>query len=512
MAIVGCGQRRLESEDLFRRSAQAASGLAGLGLGVGSGVALSLRNEIEFLEVSVAAGALGASCIPINWHFAPDEVGYILKDSDAKVFVVHSDLLPRWQHMIPDGVTVLVVPTSPAINTAYGIEGRAAANGETDWSTWLDSFPPRSEEQPAGVPVSMFYTSGTTGRPKGVRRLLSTPTQHEAAYRMLTTDFGLVSHGEPSTIVAGVPGPMYHGAPNMHALTCLRAGTSLVILPRFDPEGLLQIIERERITHLNMVPVMFTRLLNLPDEVRNRYDLSSLRFVAHAAAPCSPDVKRAMIDWWGPVIHEYYGATETGNVTFCNTEQWLAHPGTVGRPIDGAEVRILDDNQEPLGTNEIGEIAVRFSSLGDFTYHNDDAKRQASDRDGFFAPGDVGYLDGDGYLFISDRKVDMIISGGVNIYPAEIEAVLANMPGVADSAVFGIPDDEFGEAVCAIIEPVPGQNLTIDGIRGYLRELVAGYKVPRRIEFADSLPREESGKIFKRKLRAPFWEGAGRAI
>lgn len=284
-------------------------------------------------------------------------------------------------------------------------------------------------------------------------------------------------------------------------------------MPRFDPEELLRTIERERITHLNMVPIMFSRLLKLPADVRQRYDVSSLRFVAHAAAPCPADVKRAMIDWWGPLIHEYYGSTETGNLTFCDTQEWLAHPGTVGRAIEGAEIRILDDAGKPLAPGEIGEIALRFPEVGDFTYHNDDAKRGSVDRDGFVAPGDVGYLDEDGFLFLCDRKVDMIISGGVNIYPAEIEAALADMPGVADSAVFGIPDDEYGESVCAVIQPQPGnQTPDAEAVRSFLRERVAGYKVPRRIEFADVLPREDSGKIFKRKLRAPYWESAGRAI
>ena len=210
---------------------------------------------------------------------------------------------------------------------------------------------------------------------------------------MMAIDYGLDVFDDPTQIKTAVVGPLYHAAPNVHAIALLRAGASVVIMPRFDPEELLRTIDRERITHLNMVPVMFARLLKLPDEVRRRYDLSSLRFVAHAAAPCPPEIKRAMIDWWGPVINEYYGATETGNVTFCTSEEWLAHPGTVGRAIAGAQVKILDDAGRPLSPHQVGEIACRYADVGDFTYHNDATKRQAVDRDGLIAPGDVGYLD-----------------------------------------------------------------------------------------------------------------------
>jgi long-chain acyl-CoA synthetase len=472
-----------------------------------------MRNEIAFYEISMGAAALGAYAIPINWHFAPDEVRYILEDSGAKVFVVHADLLPHLTSAVPDDVAVRVVPTSHAICEAYGIDEPDAAvpPGQIDWNAWIEEFEPRPA-QAAELPLAIFYTSGTTGRPKGVRRPPLTPEQQAALMRMVTIDYGLACVDDPTDIVTAVVGPVYHGAPNAHATLTYRAGASVVIMPRFDPEGLLHLIESERITHLNMVPIMFSRLLKLPEEVRSRYDLSSLRFVAHAAAPCPPDVKRAMIDWWGPIVHEYYGATEVGNVTFCTAEEWLARPGTVGRPIEGAEVRILDDDGNELPPGEIGEIASRYAGFDNFTYHGDDAKRRAIDRNGLIAPGDVGYVDEDGYLYICDRKIDMVLSGGVNIYPAEIEAVLHDMPGLADCAVFGIPDEEFGEALYAAIEPVPGAELTTEGVQAWLRERVAGYKVPRRIDFSKSLPREDSGKIFKRKLRAPFWEHAGRSI
>lgn len=258
---------------------------------------------------------------------------------------------------------------------------------------------------------------------------------------------------------------------------------------------------------------MFERLLKLPEEVRSRYDVSSLRFVVHAAAPCSPATKRAMIEWWGPIIHEYYGSTETGPVTFVNSEEWLEHPGSVGRAMNNAAIRVLDDDRRVLGAGEVGEIvAGSASGNNEFTYHGDDAKRRAADRDGLFAPGDVGYLDDDGYLYLCDRKIDMIISGGANIYPAAIEAELHKHDAVADCAVFGIPDEEFGEAVHAVVSLRPAAVATEDQIKRFLRERIASYQVPRRVEFRDDLPREDSGKIFKRKLRDPYWAEVGRAI
>jgi long-chain acyl-CoA synthetase len=227
----------------------------------------------------------------------------------------------------------------------------------------------------------------------------------------------------------------------------------------------------------------------------------------------SESVKRQMIEWWGgPVIYEYYGSTETGIVVFCNSEEWLAHPGTVGKPIPEADVRVIDANGNTLPQGEIGEVVARVRNIADFTYHGDDQKRREAEKAGLIAPGDVGYFDADGYLYLCDRAKDMVISGGVNIYPAEIEAELIKMPGVADCAVFGIPDEEYGEAICAVVQPQPGEDLSEPDVRGYLRGRVAGYKVPKRVDFARELPREDSGKIFKRKLREPYWEGRGRRI
>jgi len=286
----------------------------------------------------------------------------------------------------------------------------------------------------------------------------------------------------------------------------------MVLLARFDPVALLELIERERLDTMFMVPTMFIRLLKLPDRVRRRYDLSSLRFVIHAAAPCPHDVKCAMIDWWGPVINEFYGSTESGAVTLATSGDTLAKPGTVGRAVAGAELCIVDDAGRILPPGEVGEIFTRFAEMPDFTYHNRPDERARIDRDGFITSGDVGYLDREGYLFLCDRKRDMVISGGVNIYPAEIEAVLHAASGVKDCAVFGIPDAEFGEKLMAVVEPLEGSALSTEALRAHLRRHLADYKVPRIIEVARDLPREDSGKIFKRRLRDPYWQAMGRRI
>jgi long-chain acyl-CoA synthetase len=310
-----------------------------------------------------------------------------------------------------------------------------------------------------------------------------------------------------------IPGPLYHSAPNAFALRAARVAGLVVLMPRFDPEAFLALVEKHRIEAMFMVPTMFVRLLKLPAEVRNRYDLSSLRFVMHAAAPCPMEVKRGMIDWLGPVIHEFYGSTESGAITVVDSDEWLARPGTVGRPIGGASVRIYDEAGRRLGPNQVGEVYTRLAFLPDFTYHQLPDKRAEIDREGFITSGDIGYLDEAGYLFLCDRKRDMVISGGVNIYPAEIESVLITCPGVKDCAVFGIPDAEYGEAVMAIVEPQPGLAAPTDAeVRAYLGQHLAGYKVPKRIEFRSDLPREDSGKIFKRRLRDPYWVSTGRSI
>jgi long-chain acyl-CoA synthetase len=408
---------------------------------------------------------------------------------------------------------VLVVPTPPEIAEAYAIadEATMAPAGFPEWGAWVDGFEPldRAEAEARGT---IIYTSGTTGRPKGVRRAAPNPQQAAIYTDVLKRAFGFAGFETSGEIVTVVTGPMYHAAPNGYARLAARLGAKVILQPRFDPEELLQLIERERVTHLHMAPVMFIRLLRLPDEVRRKYDCSSLRCVGHGAAPCPPLVKRAMIDWWGPVINEYYGSTEISVVAYCTTQEWLAHPGAVGKPVPEADVRVIDAWGNSLAAGEVGEVVARNPGIADFTYHGDDQKRRDGEKVGLIAPGDVGYFDDDGFLYLCDRAKDMIISGGVNIYPAEIEAELLKMPGIADCAVFGVPDEEFGEAVCAHVQPQPEAAIDEKGVKAWLQGKIAGYKIPKFVVIAVELPREDSGKIFKRKLREPYWAGRERNI
>lgn len=490
------------------RLRRAASAFAALGVGNGDCVAVLMRNDTPFLEASLGAQRLGAYAVPVNWHFKSDEVRYVLEDCGARVLVAHSDLLRSLDNAVPAGVTVIEVPTSPEIADACRVPADllAAAPGALVWDDLLAQHAPQ-DGPPAAAADSMIYTSGTTGHPKGVRRRPAGADDRARVEKMRDLVYGL-RPGMRTAIAA----PMYHSAPNAFSLRAARLADLFVCLPKFDPEGLLALIDREKLTHLWLVPTMFVRMLKLPAEVRAKYDVSSLEFVIHAGAPCPPDVKEAVIGWFGPIIHEYYGGTESGPVVFCDSREWLAHKGTVGKPIDGSIVEVQDEHGNVLPPGEKGEIFMKIGFYPDFTYHNLPAKRAEIDRKGLITCGDVGYFDADGYLFICDRIRDMVISGGVNIYPAEIESVLAALDGVRDCAVFGVPDAEMGEALLALAQPLEGRTLDPQALRLELKKHLADYKVPKTIEIRDDLPREDSGKIFKRKLREPYWQNAGRAV
>lgn len=479
--------------------ASEAGALAAEGVAAGDVVALLFRNDVHFPVLSLAAGRLGAVVLAVNWHLAPDELAYVVRDSAARFVIGHSDLVARLSsaaiaarlHAIdPPDIVAQRYRLPPPPRTLGGVR---------DWARTTRTAAPWSEPSRA-APPTMLYTSGTTGRPKGVRR----PAVDGEGQKRIAASMAHVFGSRPGmrTLAAA---PLYHGAPNAMALSTLRTGGTLVIQPRFDAEEALALIERHRITHAFMVPTMFVRLLRLPRETRMRYDLGSLEWLVHGAAPCPADVKRAMIEWLGPRIYDYYGATELGPITRVSVPEWLARPGTLGKVVPGARIRILDAEGRTCAANEIGEIYARNDHYPDFEYQGLPDARAAVGRDGLVTCGDVGYLDADGYLFLCDRSRDMIISGGVNIYPAEIEAALALMPGVADSAVFAIPDPEFGEAICAHVQPLAGVTLAPESIAEFLRHRIAGYKVPRTIEIVSSLPREESGKIMKRKLRDRYW-------
>lgn len=501
------GERHLTKTAYEERIAKVASGFVGLGAGPGASVAILMRNDSDFLVASLAAQRIGAYAVPVNWHSSPNEVGYVLADCEAKVLVAHADLLAPLGQAVPAATRVLSVATPPEIRSSYRVaESHALPAGALDWETWLEPMTPYTGPV---VPqtLSMIYTSGTTGHPKGVRRQPPTTEQQKG----LDEQRRLVNGLEPG-VRGMVPGPLYHSAPNSFSLRGSRIADLFVVLPRFDPEAFLAAIERYRITTLFMVPVMFVRLLKLPEDVRRRYDLSSLKFVMHAAAPCAPDVKRAMIDWWGPIVWEFYGATEIGAVTIISAEEWLKKPGSVGRVTPGTTLKVFGDDGSELPQGEIGEVYSRVGCYPEFTYNKLPEKRAEVDREGLVTCGDMGYLDADGYLFLCDRKRDMVISGGVNIYPAEIEAVAITIPGLRDCAVFGVPDEEFGEQLMMLFEPMDGHDLQPEAVRKHLSANLAGYKVPRTIEVRTGLPREDSGKIFKRRLREPYWEKVGRKI
>ncbi len=505
--IVSGGRVRSKQE-FGLRARRVASGLRAFGVKPGDSVAILMRNDIAFLEASFAAMMLGAYAVPINWHFKAEEVSYILTDSAAKALIGHADLLSAVTVTAPAHLPVIWLATPPEILSAYRIEPDHAAvpAGAVEFESWLAAQPPY-EGPPVPQPQSMIYTSGTTGHPKGVRRKAPTAREHEVNEALRSLVYGVMQG-----VRCLLPGPLYHSAPNSFGLRAARLAELLVLMPRFDAETMLQIVARERIEAIFMVPTMFIRLLKLPEEVRRQYDVTSLRHVIHAAAPCPADVKRAMIEWWGPVIYEFYGGTENGPVTFATSEDALRKPGTVGRPSPGAQVRILDNDGKQLPAGAVGEIYSRIEGYPDFIYHNLPEKTADVLRDGLITCGDLGYLDEDGYLFVCDRKRDMVISGGTNIYPAEIEAVLHTAPGVQDCAVFGVPDAEFGEALMAVVEPRSGAELDVAALRKQMADHLADYKVPKHIEIRSDLPREDSGKIFKRRLRDPYWEKAGRRI
>jgi long-chain acyl-CoA synthetase len=506
--LVISGDRQRTREEIFARASHASTGFDAIGVGPGDSVALMLRNDFPFLEATFAVGRLGAHAVPINWHFMADETEHILRDSAAKAIVVHADLLPQIEAAIPEEVAVLVVATPPEIVDAYQVSEASACvpEGRTDYEAWLSSHDEWTEA-PRSSPGAMLYTSGTTGKPKGVRRKPPKPEQMQLGQRI-----GKQIYGFGPDARAVMTGPMYHIAPNTFALAIAALGDRLVLQPKFDPLQLLQMIEEHAITTINVVPTMFVRLLRLPKDERERHDLSSLTHAVHNAAPCPPDIKRRMIEWWGPVIGELYGGTESGPATACNSEEWLAHPGTVGRAVEGATIKILDDQGNELPTGEVGEVFVCSSTNSEFTYHGRETERVEIEKHGLITLGDMGYLDDDGFLFLCDRKRDMVISGGVNIYPAEIEAVLIDIEGVADCAVFGVPNPEFGESLLAVIERTPGSTITAEFVKSELQGRLARYKVPRRIEFRTDLPREDTGKIYKRKLRDLYWKNTDKKI
>ena len=458
------------------------------GLEPGDAMALLCGNRAEFVEVLSAALRGGFRITPVNWHLTEGEVEYIINDCEAKALVAET--------RYPAALSA----EAPGLRLKVSIGEDAA--GFLPYAQALADLSGEDIADPV-MGGAMLYTSGTTGRPKGV-------------YRKTNTTVLLPGPGEPDDVQMCV-GPAYHAAPlAFDVRSAMAQGSPLVFLDRWDAENVLRTIERHKVTRAHMVPIMFQRLLALPAEVKARYDLSSLRFVIHGAAPCPPEVKKAMIDWWGPILHEYYAGSEGGAGFLVSSEEWRAKPGTVGRlPAPDAVKLIGEDGAEITARNTPGTIYFKVSPIAPFEYYKDPAKTASAHRGDYFTLGDVGYLDDDDYLFLTGRTAECIISGGVNIYPQEIDNEIIKHPAVEDSCAIGAPNDEWGEEVKVVVTLHPGQvasdALGAD-ILAFARARLAGYKTPRSIEFAAELPRSPAGKIQRGKVRAPYWAGRERQI
>jgi len=501
LALVDPEGREWSRGELFAECNRIAHGLNSLGLEKGDTVAAVLPNCAEFVALNLAVTQVGMYLVPVNWHLAAPELAYILNDSGAKAFVAHEQ--------------IAVIATKAAADTEIPSHALLAI-GEIDGFV---SFADLIADQPGTLPMDRLagsvvnYTSGTTGKPKAVVRRTGDADPESMAGK-LSTMLALFGIQQEDDNVHFCGSPLYHTGVMVWAINSLHFGHTVVLIARWDAEEMLKAIDRYKVTTSHMVPTQFTRLLKLPDEVRNRYDVSSTRHMIHAAAPCPPDVKRAMIEWWGMSIWEYYAATEGGG-TLVGPQEWLRYPGTVGKAWPTADIKILDDDGKEMPPGEQGTVYMLMSDVSRFEYKGDKEKTNKDRHGDYFTAGDVGYLNEDGYLFLCDRKIDMIISGGANIYPAEIENVLILHPKVADCCVFGIPDEDWGEAIKAVIEPVKGvigDEQLGNEILDFCAERLAKMKLPRSFDFMAELPRDPNGKLYKRRLRAPYWEGQARQV
>ncbi|WP_433193934.1 AMP-binding protein [Nocardia sp. CA-107356] len=501
---ITCGTRVRNHQEAHHRAGRLAAALAAAGIGRGNRVAVMLRNDIEFLEVSLAIAASGANPVPINTRWQAPEVEHVLVDSAAGLVIAHTEFIDVITTALAraglDTRIVEVAMPTELLDEA-GLD-RALAHPtqrHTTLEQWIRDHPEPLGHLEGAVADSMglIYTSGTTGTPKGVLRERMTPHQLLSIAGGAANRMGLAPGGR--MLVAG---PLYHTSPNAVAVLALRMGTNITIMPRWDAERFLQLVDEHRITQAKIVPTMLSRLQSLPIEIRSRYNVSSLTHLIHSAAPCPPAVKRTAIDWFGDALIEYYGCTEAGTITWITAAEWLEHPGSVGRGADGSAVIIADENGTPCPPGEIGHVFVRGAEYWpSFTYLNRNSTTPGP-VPGFITVGDTGYLDSDGYLYLTGRSSEVIISGGVNIYPAEIENAIMALETVEDVAVSAIPSaTDLGETVAAHIVPRPDADLSAELIRANLEGQLAHYKIPTHITITTRLPRDDSGKVYKRQLR-----------
>jgi long-chain acyl-CoA synthetase len=501
LAIVDPDHEQMTFGELYALTNQIVHGLRALGLQPGDQVTTVLPNSFEQVAICLAAFQGGFYVTTVNWHLVGPEISYIVNDSETKALIVNARFGDEATRVLEDCDT-------PEANR-FVIGGEVG--GFRSFGELIDGQPTERPDDLGPTGSFMFYTSGTTGRPKGVRRPLSPAHPDESASGGLLYLFGTKPHDDNVQITQA---PLYHTAVNNWTTMSLHLGHSVVLMDKWDAEGALERIERYKVTSSHMVPTMFNRMLQLPDEVRTKYDVSSTRYMVHAAAPCPVETKKKMIEWWGDSIWEYYAATEGGG-TYVGAAEWMTKPGTVGKPWPISEVIVVDEEGNRLPPFESGTVYMNMGGGQQFEYKGDDEKTQASRLDDFFTVGDVGYLDDDGFLFLNDRANDMIIVGGLNIYPAEIEGALVQHEAVGDVAVFGIPNPDVGEEIKAVIELRDGwepTDETTETIMAWLREQIARQKLPRSIDYTTEMPRDPNGKLYKRRLRDPYWEGHDGAI
>lgn len=502
------GERRLAGHELDARVLRAAGGLRALGLAPGDVIGILMRNDFPVIELSLAAERIGLVPVPLNWHATEEDLHFICEDSGMRALFGHSDLLQPLAGRLGGRCHLFQVAPPPEVRQAHRLIEALCTPiaGIQTYETWLaGSAPYLGPIVPA--PFRLLYTSGTTGRPKGVRR--------DRGPQDVAERLGMrsrLAHGlEDRPIKALMPGPLYHSAPNVYALNCVRFGELLVLQPKFDAAGLLDLVARHGLSHMHVVPTMFSRLLDLPHEVRAAFDPSVIRAAVHGAAMCPRELKQRMIDWWGPVILEYYAATETGIVAASTSAQWLAHPGSVGTPPPGVEVHVRDDSGNSLPAGEKGEVFIRAEVGSLVSYHNRPDADAELHHGGWVTLGDIGYLSADGFLWLCDRKKDMVISGGVNIFPAEIENAAMQLEGVRDCAAFGIPDGDLGEALALFVLADEGAPIDPDALRAAIAKRLGRLRSPKIVRFVASLPREDSGKIARRKLKQHYLDSLAQA-